>query len=151
VSPSALGKETNKGAHWWSLCRVLVRRALGKDGSFAECHLILSVKEVAKGLTGCFFAECRYSKQSAKSESCRVSPWHSAQSQSPSPDVVTMTFPCRVPSGTRQSLCQASDKKYSTKKPLPVYSLLRLLCRVFSKLCRVLQALSKATVSGNAG
>jgi hypothetical protein len=48
---------------------VLVRRALDKEGAFAECHLILSVKELAKEPTECFFAECQYSKHSTKSES----------------------------------------------------------------------------------
>jgi hypothetical protein len=48
---------------------VLVRRALGIEGAFTECHLIRSIKELAKGPTGSFFAECQYSRHSAKSES----------------------------------------------------------------------------------
>jgi hypothetical protein len=50
---------------------------------------------------------------------CRVSRLHSAKSPSPLPGAVMTTFLCRVP-----------DKKYSAKKPLPMYSSPRLLCRV---------------------
>jgi hypothetical protein len=47
---------------------VLVRWALGKEGSFVECRLIRSTKDLVKGLTGSFFGECQYSGHSAKSE-----------------------------------------------------------------------------------
>jgi hypothetical protein len=41
------------------------------------------------------------------------------------------------------------DKKYSAKRPLPMYSSPSVLCRVFFGLCRVLQALGKAVDSGS--
>jgi hypothetical protein len=47
---------------------------------------------------------------------CRVSQCHSVKSVSPSPGAVTTAFLYREPSGTRQSLCRVSDKKYSVKK-----------------------------------
>jgi hypothetical protein len=47
---------------------VLVRRVLGKEEAFAECHLIFSTKELAKRLTESVFAECQYSRHSAKSK-----------------------------------------------------------------------------------
>jgi hypothetical protein len=51
------------------LCRVLVRRALGKEGVFVECHLIHLAKELVKGPTGSLFVECQYSRHSVKCES----------------------------------------------------------------------------------
>jgi hypothetical protein len=53
-----LGKETDIRARWCSLCRELVQWALGKGTDFAECLLILSAKEMAKGHAGCLFVEC---------------------------------------------------------------------------------------------
>jgi hypothetical protein len=38
------------------------------EGAFAECHLIRSAKDLVKGPTGSFLAECQYSGHSAKSE-----------------------------------------------------------------------------------
>jgi hypothetical protein len=49
-------------------------------------------------------------------------PPQSAQAPSPLPVVVTVTFLCRVLADTRQSLYRVSDKKYSTKNSLPMYS-----------------------------
>jgi hypothetical protein len=43
VPPSALSKETNKGARWWPRCRVSPN-TLGKGNLFAECHLVHSAK-----------------------------------------------------------------------------------------------------------
>jgi hypothetical protein len=45
-----------------------VALALGKEATFVECHLIRSTKELVKGPTGSFFAECQYSGHSAKNE-----------------------------------------------------------------------------------
>jgi hypothetical protein len=100
VPPNALGKGTDKGARFWSLCRVLVRHpaGTGKEGAFAECHLIRSAKNLVKGPTWSFFAECPYSG-------------HLAKSLSPLSVTVTKTFLFRVP-----------DKKYLAKKPLSMYS-----------------------------
>jgi hypothetical protein len=129
VSPSALDKGTGKGVRWCSLCRVLVQRALSKEGSFAECHLILSAKELAKGPTWCFFAESRYSRHLAKSTplptASTIDTWRSRHHWHHDDN-----FPCRVPNDTRQSLYRVNDKKYSTKKPLLMYRSPRLLCRV---------------------
>jgi hypothetical protein len=41
----------------------------------------------------------------------------------------TRSWLWQVPSGTQQRLWRVLDKKYSVKKPLPMYSSLRLLCR----------------------
>jgi hypothetical protein len=68
VPTNALSKGTDKGARWWSLCRVPVQWALGKEGAFVECHLIRLAKDLLKGPTGSFFAECQYSGHLAKSE-----------------------------------------------------------------------------------
>lgn len=142
--PSALGKGTDKGAHWRSLCRVLVRWTLSREGVFAECHSIRSVKKLVKEPTRSFFAKCLYNGHSAKSEPL---PWHSAQVPSALHDVVTTTFLCRVPSDTRQ---RESDKKYSAKKSLSMYSSSSFFCRVSHsakpspsvfQICRVLQTL----------
>jgi hypothetical protein len=72
--------------------RELVEQALGKG--------------TRKGVMGCFFVECQYSR-------------HSAKSLSSSPVAVTETFLCRV-----------ADKKCLAKKPLPMYSSPILICRV---------------------
>jgi hypothetical protein len=55
---------------------------------------------------------------------------HSAKDLSPSLGAVTVTFLCRVSNSTRQILCRVPDKKYSAKRPLPMYSLPSVLCRV---------------------
>jgi hypothetical protein len=57
---------------------------------------------------------------------------------------MTTTFPCRVSDGTRQSLCRVSDKKYSAKKPLSIYSSPRVAHYRNPVLCRVPVALSSA-------
>jgi hypothetical protein len=123
------------------LCRVLLPR-----------H---SAKGLEKGPTGGLFAECRSTRHSAKSpplpsayESSRHRDWrwgpldpslpramvagtrqnflfaecrgrHSPKDPSLSLGAVTVTFLCRVP-----------DKKYSAKRPLPMYSSPSVLCRV---------------------
>jgi hypothetical protein len=43
---------------------------------------------------------------------------------------MTTAFLFRVPTDTRQSLCRVPDKKYLTKKPLPMYCSPSPLCRV---------------------
>jgi hypothetical protein len=113
-------KPGNRQRH---LCRVLLPRHSAKilakgptGGFFAECLLGLSAQGLAVGSTGPVFAECRRR--------------HSAKDPSPSLGAVTVTFLCRVPNGTRQSLCRVPDKKYSTKKLLPMYSSPSVLCRV---------------------
>jgi hypothetical protein len=114
-----LSKGTDKGARWCSLCRELVRRALDKDGAFAECLLILSAKELTKGPTSASLSSATTVGSRQRVSFCRVSRWHSAKSPSPSPGIVTANFLCRVP-----------DKTYPIKKPLPMYSSPKLLCRV---------------------
>jgi hypothetical protein len=65
VPPSALDKETGKGAHWCSCCRALVQQTLIKEGSFAlnkeapfaKCLLVRSTKRLAKEPTGAPIAE----------------------------------------------------------------------------------------------
>jgi hypothetical protein len=61
---------------------------------------------------------------------CRVPNRHSAKDPSPSLGAVMVTFLCRVAKDTRQILCRVPDKKYSAKKPLPMYSSPCVLCRV---------------------
>jgi hypothetical protein len=60
------------------------------------------------------------------------------QPPSPSSGAVTAAFLCQVP-----------EKKHSAKKALPMHCLSSLLCRVFLRLHRVLQALGKAIDSGS--
>ena len=43
---------------------------------------------------------------------------------------VTVAFLCRVPRGSRQSLCRVPDKKHSAKTALPINFLPCVLCRV---------------------
>jgi hypothetical protein len=81
------------------------------------------------------------------------------------PGAMTAAFLCRVPSGTRQSLCRVPKKKYSTKsvpsarekntrqRRLCRCTVRRALfaeCDTRQRLCRVLQALGKAPDSGSA-
>jgi hypothetical protein len=68
---------------------------------------------------------------------------------------VTVTFLCRVPNDTRQSLCRVPDKKYSAKR-LCRCTVRRAffaecytrqsLCRVYNSLCRVLRHTAKALI-----
>jgi hypothetical protein len=125
VPPRALDKEPDKGTRWWILCRVQAADTRQRGNFFAEC-----IRR------------------------------HSAKPPSPSPVFVTVTFLCRVP-----------DKKYSAKyfTECPIKStrqrsfcrctVRRALfvecdtrqrdCRVFFRVCRVLQALDKAPDSGS--
>jgi hypothetical protein len=124
----ALGKDTGKGAHWRVLCRVPVHQTLGKEASFAECLLELLAQGLAVGPTGPVFAEGLTLGKIGLFAECHRR--HSAKDTSPSLGAVTVTFLCRVPDGTRQSLCRVPDKKYSAKRLLPMYSSPRVLCRV---------------------
>ena len=44
---------------------------------------------------------------------------------------------CRVLFDTRQSLCRVSEKKYSTKNPLPIKYLSSIVCRVLFAECKM--------------
>jgi hypothetical protein len=66
VPPRALGKGTDKGAHWRTLCREPVHQTLGKEASFAECLQELSAQGLAVGPIGTVFAEGHDSRHSAK-------------------------------------------------------------------------------------
>ena len=121
MPPSALGKGTDKGAplvnplssaspagtrQRESLCR-LPPNTLGKrTGKGTHKELLCRVSDTQQRLT-----LCRVSDTKQRVSLCRVSlDGHSAQAPSPSPGAVTATFLCRVPSDTRQSLCQLSNK-----------------------------------------
>jgi hypothetical protein len=81
--------------------------ALGKESSLPSAHRLT--------LGRCnLFAECHLE--------------HLTKASSPSPGAVTDAFLCRVPTDTRQSLCRVPDKKYSAKKPLPMYYSPNSLC-----------------------
>jgi hypothetical protein len=87
---------------------------------------------------GNFFAECHLE--------------HSTKALSPLLSAATTAFLCRVPTGTRQSLCQVPDKKYSAKKPLPMYYSSSSLCRVLHSaktLLDVFQALPSSECNYN--
>ena len=94
-----------------TLCRVPYL-ALGKVpdmGTPLEDSLPSAVRQtLGKGNS---FAECHLG--------------HSAKTPSPSSGAVTAAFLCRVFSGTRQI-----EKKYSTKKALPMHCVPSPLCRV---------------------
>ena len=62
---------------------------------------------------------------------------------------VTVAFLCRVPRGSRQSLCRVPDKRHSAKRALPINFLPCVLCRVQFGLCRVPQALDKEPESSS--
>jgi hypothetical protein len=103
--PNALGKETIKGAHRCSRYRELVQQALGKDGDFNEYLLMHSAKELAKRPIGTY---CRaLVKQTLVKDGAfaECHGGHSAKVLSPSLGTVMVTFLCRVPGGTQQSLC----------------------------------------------
>jgi hypothetical protein len=81
-------------------------------------------KDLVKEPTRSFFADYQYS-----GSLCRVSNYgHSAQAPSPLSFALTTTFLYRVPVDTR--VCRVSNKKYSTKKLLPMYSSLSFLYRL---------------------
>jgi hypothetical protein len=125
-------KPRNRQRH---LCRVLLPRHSAKilakgptRRSFAECLLELSAQGLAVGPTGPVFAEgLTLGKIGLFAECHRM---HSANNPSLSLGAVTVTFLCRVPNGTRQSLCRVPDKKYSAKRLLPMYSSPSVLCQV---------------------
>jgi hypothetical protein len=115
--------------------KVLTRGPVGDlfaESGLAGTRQRVSPNTLSKGI---LFAECHLV--------------HSAKAPSPLQASVTVTFLCLVPCDTRQSIRQVSDKKYSTKKSLPMYSSPISLCRVqslrrvFSRLCRMFQTLGK--------
>jgi hypothetical protein len=130
-----------------------------KRPRFAECRTEHSIKNLTKGPAGGSFVECRYAgNQQRGNFFAKCIRRHSAKPPSPLPGAVTIAFLCRVPSGTRQSLCRVPDKKYSTKnlcrctvrRALFVECDTRQrLCQVFFRVCRVLHALGKAPDSGS--
>jgi hypothetical protein len=113
VQPNALDKGTGKGTHWCSCCRELVQLALGL------CRVLARQRNWQRGPREASLPRAGREDIRQRESLCRVSWWHSTKSTSPLPSAVTATFHCRVP-----------DKKYPTKKSLPMYSSLILLCRV---------------------
>jgi hypothetical protein len=99
------------------------------DGVFAECLLIHSAKELAKGPTGGLLFRGPVPKTLGKEEA--FAECHGGTQQSLNRHLApTTTFIYRELGGTRQSLCRVPVKKYSTKKSLAMYSSPRVLCRV---------------------
>jgi hypothetical protein len=137
------------------LCRVQ-HRTLGKEPDMGT-------------LSGGFFAECP-KWHSAKMDSWPSASWktlgkddffaechqgHSAKPPSSSPSAVTTAFLCRVLSGTRQRGLPSDREKALGKEGFADVLFAEChtrqsLCRVFLRLCRVLQALGKAIDSGSA-
>jgi hypothetical protein len=100
VSPNALDKQTGMGPTGASYVESPSIRHSAKK-PLCRVPPELSAKRVTKGGNGAFFAECQGG--------------HSAKALSLSLGVVTMTYVCRVPGGTRQSLCLGSNQKYVAK------------------------------------
>jgi hypothetical protein len=127
-----------------TLCRVPYL-ALGKEpdmrtlpsGFFAECPRWHSAKMASLPSA----IEHTLGKDGSFAECC---PGHSAKTPSPSPGTVTAAFLCRVLSGQRRlcrcTVCRAFFVECDTRQSL---------CRVFLRLCRVLQALGKGGDSGS--
>jgi hypothetical protein len=126
VPPRALNKETDKRACRWARYRVLGWRTLGKGNLFAECHLEHSAKVISlpsvtwntrqrhhlryrsSGLR-LFFAEYRVTLSKVFVE-------------------------CPIKSTRQRSRCQYTVRRAFFAECYTRYS----LCRVFSRLCRVL-------------
>lgn len=91
----------------------------------------VSAQELSKWATrphGSFIFECHCTRHSTKASTFVESQTrHSSKSLSPSLPTVMASFICRVSVGTRQILCQVSDKNYSIKRPLQ-----RLVHRVWT-------------------
>jgi hypothetical protein len=131
--------------------------ALGTEATFAECLLVHSAKVLTKGPAGDLFAECD-GHLTKRETLCRVAHnmvskgtifaechlVHSAKASSPLLSAVTVTFCCRVPCDTQQRLRRVPDKKYSTKKPLPMYNSPSSVLHSTKTLPSVLQALPSA-------
>jgi hypothetical protein len=115
--------------------------ALGKEAGFAECRAEHSAKSLTWGpsLAGSLPSVSGGTRQ--RCILCRVPLGRHSAKVTPLPSVmfdtrqrsrlrylvaVTTTFLCRVFPGTRQT----PEKKYSTKKALPMYCLSSLFCRV---------------------
>jgi hypothetical protein len=124
VRAIALGKEPDAGKVYLGTGKVSLPSAvaptLGKEASFPECLLEHSTKNLTPGPAGGPFVECRLVDTRQRGNffaECHLE--HSGKTPSPLPGAVTTTFLCQVP-----------DKKYSTKKPLLMYSSPSSLCRV---------------------
>jgi hypothetical protein len=121
-----------------------VALALGKEARFDECYTRHSAKYLTWGPLWRIL--CR-----------ALSGRHSAKTLSPSPVAVTAVFLCRVLSGTRQfAECPGKSTRQRRLCRCTVYRALfaecdtrQSVCRVFLRLCRVLQALGKAVGSGS--
>jgi hypothetical protein len=145
-----LGKEPRPGHRYrfFAECNVYGTQQRSK---LCECHTKHSAKYLKLGPPladslpsaarptlgkGNFFAECHLG--------------HSAKMPSPSTRRHNGCFSLpSAPLALGKPLCRVPKKKYSTKKALPMHCVPSPLCRVFLRLCRVLQALGKAGDSGS--
>jgi hypothetical protein len=115
---------------------------LDKEARFAECHTKHSAKYLTWGPLWWILCRVLLSR-------------HSAKTLSPSLGAVTAAFLCRVPPGTRQTYLPSAREKVLGKEGFAdalcaECDTRQSRCRLFLRLCRVLQALSKAIDSGSA-
>jgi hypothetical protein len=130
-------KSKNMGTGLVTLPSVM-SLALSKEAGFAECRTEHSANSLTWGpsLAGSLPSVLEGTRQ--RYILCRVLlERHSAKTPSPSPVTVTAAFLCRVP-----------EKKYSTKKTLPMHCLPSLLCRV-SHSAKTLPSVFKALPSAS--
>jgi hypothetical protein len=120
VPSGALSTDFGKGTHWISLCRVSACDTQHRSWSGGPLELLCRVLVPQTHDKGSVFVKCEWT--------------HSAKSLSPSLSTVTVTFLYRVLAGTRQSLYRVPDIKYSSKRPLSMYSLPSRFYRVFLRL-----------------
>jgi hypothetical protein len=97
--------------------------ALGKEARFAECHTNYSAKDLTWGPSLADSLSSAVGQTLGKGNSfVECQPGHSAKAPSSSTDAVTAAFLCRV--------LYVHEKKYSTKKALPMHCISSLVCRV---------------------
>jgi hypothetical protein len=160
VHPSALGKETDKRGHEWSLCQVLVSPALGKEVAFTEYHLIRLTTELVKGAHEELL--CRVSvqrtlgKEGAFAECHSVGTRHRLRRRHLAPWRWFFFAKYRVTLGKVFAESPIKSTRQRIRWQCTVHRAFfaechtrQSFCWVFFRLCRVLQTLGKEVVSGS--
>lgn len=113
---STVDEGIGKEAHWCFFFRVRDRQALNNGSFFVKCQFAALGIEVAVAAHWSFLCQAP-GQQSLFAEYNKL---HSAKFPLQLLVTVTVTFLCRAPDDTQQSLCRVPDIIHSTKRLIDV-------------------------------